>query len=152
MRKLILTFLLLTVAGCGGAARPVAAGPAPFPTPDHKAWLQAVKPKAVALNTVAKDLLVAYDSRDIVGIQAKLKSVQDAADALQNAIFANSALLPGELSSAKSNALTAYVDGQLLANDWSRALDRADYQYLTDTEDRLRALIRDSDQAIKEMV
>lgn len=149
MRKLLLILVLFTVVGCGGATR--AAGSASYPTPDRKAWVQAVKPKAVALNTAAKDLLVAYDGRDVSVIQAKVKTVADASDALQNAIFANNSLLPGELSSARSNALNAYVDGQFLAKDWSRALDRADYQYLTETADRLHDLIRDSDRAIKEM-
>lgn len=83
-----------------------------------------MKPKAVALNTGAKDLLMADDSRDASGSQAKDETVAGVADAL----------------------------GQLLAKRLEPGARRGDYQYLTDTKDRLHALVRDSDQAITEMV
>jgi hypothetical protein len=128
MRRLIIVVSALLLAGCGSVPAATSSPYAP-PTPDHRASVQTIKPKAVALNYAAKSLADAYTRRDVAAIRTQLPNIHDKANALNDVVFATRPT-PPELTSAQEDCLKAATDGRELAGEWDDAIQRGDLEYL----------------------
>lgn len=148
MCRLIIVVSALLLAGCGSAPG-ATSSPDALPTPDHKAYVQTIKPKAVALNDAAKSLADAYSRRDVAAIRAQLPNIHDKANALNDIAFATRPT-PPELTSAHEDCIRAATDGRELAGEWDDAIQRGDVEYLA-TSSALNSLLRDSGNAVREL-